>query len=103
MIYYWLKDKPQGDVTLEFLDAAGKVGQQVLQQGESRARSAGAPRTTRTFRGRARRARCRRRPGMNRFVWNLRYPDATSFPGHDHVGGQRHRVRASRRASTRCG
>ena len=25
VIYYWLKDKPEGEVTLEFLDSSGKL------------------------------------------------------------------------------
>ena len=30
--------------------------------------------------------------GFNRFVWDLRYPDATTFPGPDHVGRQHART-----------
>ena len=29
--------------------------------------------------------------GLNRFVWDMRYPDAKDFPGIDHVGRQRAR------------
>ena len=32
VVYYWLKNRPQGEVTLEFLDGAGKLGQEVFQQ-----------------------------------------------------------------------
>jgi photosystem II stability/assembly factor-like uncharacterized protein len=78
VINYWLKGRPQGEVTLEFLDGAGKTVNQfssrapVVPQGpppeEEEFRAPPAPRVTAA-------------PGMNRFVWNLRYPDATTFPG----------------------
>jgi photosystem II stability/assembly factor-like uncharacterized protein len=78
VINYWLKGRPQGEVTLEFLDGAGKTVNQfssrapAVPQGpppeEEEFRAPPAPRVTAA-------------PGMNRFVWNLRYPDATSFPG----------------------
>ena len=59
--------------------------------------------------GAARSGRRRASPanrGMNRFTWDMRYPNARDFPGHDHVGGStrgpaappgRYQVRADRR------
>ncbi len=81
-IFYSLKDKPKGDVKLEFLDSAGKVVNEYS--------SKPAPPAARAAEGQGDEeegfrapppARATANPGMNRFVWNLRYPDATTFPG----------------------
>jgi len=85
-VYYSLKSRPQGEVTLEFLDAGGKLvhaysstapeqpqggrGGRGGEGGEEENPFAPPPP-----------ARVTAQAGMNRFVWNLRYPDATSFPG----------------------
>jgi len=78
VINYWLKARPQGEVTLEFLDGAGKT----VNQFSSRATVVpqGPPPEEEEFRAPPP-ARVNASAGMNRFVWNLRYPDATSFPG----------------------
>ena len=80
VIYYSLKARPQGDVTIEFLDAAGKsvnkfssrppapVAETAPEFEEGPPRGGPAPRVATA-------------PGLNRFVWNLRYPDAAGFPG----------------------
>ncbi len=88
VIYYWLKDKPKGEVTLEFLDSQGKVVKKFSsnppphrpaleatssQQAELEEESGGP-----------RRGGVQRVPvnaGLNQFVWDLRYTDATTFPG----------------------
>jgi photosystem II stability/assembly factor-like uncharacterized protein len=85
VVYYWLKGRPQGEVKLEFLDTAGKVVNQYSSRqperpaGGGRGEMAGDEEEN-PFRG-APPARVTAQPGMNRFIWNLRYPDATSFPG----------------------
>jgi len=79
VIYYSLKGRPQGDVTLEFLDGAGKL----VTKFSSKAPEAvqGPPdEEENPFRG-GPPPRVAAAPGLNRFAWNLRYPDATSFPG----------------------
>ncbi len=54
-VQYSLKNKAKADVSIEILDAAGKLVQKYPKvAGEA---------------------------GLNRFVWDLRYPDSTSFPG----------------------
>ncbi|HYT81881.1 MAG TPA: glycosyl hydrolase [Gemmatimonadales bacterium] len=65
VVYFYLKDKPDStaDVRLEFLDARDSV----IRRFTTRPREPGD-----TLKVRA---------GMNRFVWNLRYPDASRFPG----------------------
>jgi photosystem II stability/assembly factor-like uncharacterized protein len=82
VINYWLKDKPAGEVKLEFLDAAGQVVNTYSsketprppmpageEEGEENPFRAAPP------------ARVSAQAGMNRYVWNLRYPDAATFPG----------------------
>ena len=66
VVYFYLKDKPDSsaDVRLEFLDARDSV----VRRFTTRPREPVAD----TLKLRA---------GMNRFVWNLRYPDASRFPG----------------------
>jgi len=77
-VYYWLKSRPQGDVTLEFLDASGKLVKKFSSKAEpppappsDEGEGFFAPPPTPVP----------SQAGMNRFVWNLRYPDATTFPG----------------------
>ncbi|MCU1258303.1 MAG: glycosyl hydrolase, repeat-containing protein, partial [Bryobacterales bacterium] len=83
-IYFSLKDKPQGEVTLEFLDSAGKSVRKFSSKvAEGRDRQAGpVSAEEETFRPRgAGSTSVPTEPGLNKFVWDLRYPDATSFPG----------------------
>ena len=100
IVHYWLKDEPTGPVTLTFLDAdareirsftsrtAPAPGASMVtptptppggeepqaQQDASRPASDDEPRPT-------------RQAGANRFVWNLRGPDATKLPDNKGRGG----------------
>jgi hypothetical protein len=81
VVYYSLKNRPQGEAMLEFLDSGGKL----VNKFSSRAQEAPPAQPSEDpeenpFRG-GPPARVATAAGMNRFVWNLRYPDATSFPG----------------------
>jgi hypothetical protein len=87
VVYYSLKAKPTTDLVLEFLDANGKSinkfttrlprpsaeGQPAAAQpqpsGEEGGFGGGAP------------ARATTDVGLNRFVWDMRYPEAVRFPG----------------------
>ncbi len=94
VIYYWLKDarkgdKPQGEATLEILDAEGKLVKKFSSKpsetpkGSLDAASAEQAAMTEEEGG-PEHARAQLLPleqGLNQFVWDLRYPDATSFPG----------------------
>lgn len=80
VIYYWMKDKPKGDVTLEFLHSNGKS---VRKFSTADKPPANTPAAEEDDEG-PRPAPFQRLPaeaGMNRFVWNLRFPDAATFPG----------------------
>ena len=80
VVDYWLKDKPQGEVTLEFLDASGKLVKKFSSKEPPRPQAGPEDDEENPFRG-APPARLSAQAGMNQFVWNLRYPDAISFPG----------------------
>jgi photosystem II stability/assembly factor-like uncharacterized protein len=80
-IWYYLKEKPKGDVTIEILEAAGKS----VKKFSSRAPETPAPGAGGDEEGGG---RFRRGPtrvpaekGLNRFAWDLRYADAANFPG----------------------
>jgi photosystem II stability/assembly factor-like uncharacterized protein len=77
VIYYYLKSKPTGELKLRFLTSDGKLVRDVSskpKKGEEQAESD---------------SRDRRRggglapvkEGLNKYVWDLRYNDATGFPG----------------------
>ena len=85
MIEYWLKDKPQGEVTLEIPGrrraSVNKYSSQAV--GTRRGQAEGIAEQEvgiQSLRRRRHRRAFRRRPGMNRFIWDLHYPDATMFP-----------------------
>ncbi len=76
-IYYTLKAKPASDVVIRIKDSGGKLVNEfsskpepkeptALEEEEDPRRATPKPTT---------------KPGMNRFVWNLSYSDATKFPG----------------------
>jgi photosystem II stability/assembly factor-like uncharacterized protein len=86
VVYYSLKAKPTTDLVLEFFDASGKsinkfttrlpkaggapgAGDQAPAGGGEEGGFGGAP------------ARATTDAGLNRFVWDLRYPDPARFPG----------------------
>ena len=67
VVTYYLKEKPE-EATLTFLDSNG----QAIKTFSSVAPEGDAPATE---------LRVRAVPGMNRFVWNMRYSDARKVPG----------------------
>lgn len=98
VVYYYLKGRPATDVVLEFLDPAGKSIQkytakapapqptpapgaaQVQRLPEQPPAPSGEESEQFAFRGGGG-ARVTTSPGLNRFVWNMHYPDAATFPG----------------------
>ncbi len=62
IIYYWLKNKPDGEVKLSFHEGDGNE----ITSFSSTATSGQHPTVD---------------AGLNRFVWNMRYPSATAVPG----------------------
>jgi photosystem II stability/assembly factor-like uncharacterized protein len=87
VVYYSLKAKPTSDVDLEFLDSAGKsirkFTAKAARQGEGAA-AAGPPPAPPGEGGFGFGGGAPPVPvevGLNRFVWDTRYPDAVRFPG----------------------
>jgi hypothetical protein len=71
IVTYYLGQKPEAEVALSFLDAQG----QLIKRFSSAAANNQSPATT------PKEPRVPAEAGLNRFVWNLRYPDARSVPG----------------------
>jgi hypothetical protein len=82
VVYYWLKNKPDSEVTLEFLDMDGKLVKKFSSKPakEERAPASEAEEESDDPR-RGKPALASAEQGLNRFEWDLRYPDATTFPG----------------------
>jgi photosystem II stability/assembly factor-like uncharacterized protein len=65
VVHYYLGEEPEGDVKLEFLEEDGTLIREFSSAPEG-GRDEGA---------------ISKEAGMNRYVWNFRYPDAHTFPG----------------------
>ncbi len=80
VIWYHLKDKPKGEATIEILDGAGKLVKKFSSKAPEGAPAAPAGEEGFFFGGGGS-ARVPAEKGLNRFVWDLRYPEAARFPG----------------------
>jgi photosystem II stability/assembly factor-like uncharacterized protein len=84
VIYYYFKEKPEQEVVLEFMDSNGAR----IRTFSSRGKPGDAPDADSGPRfGAGQSRRLPAEAGMNRFVWNMRYPDAGSVPGAILWGG----------------
>ncbi|HUQ33720.1 MAG TPA: hypothetical protein VM095_16485, partial [Pyrinomonadaceae bacterium] len=102
VVYYYLKEKPSGQITLEFMDSAGRSIKKFMSRAPEPAPQAtpgaGAPSQTPPEqpqapsgeeveagegggRGGTGSRRIPAEAGLNRFVWDTRYADAARFPG----------------------
>src|SRR6185436_10987983 len=90
VVYYSLKAKPTTDLVLEFLDPTGKsinkFTTRLPRGGGGQGQVGGAPEPPagggeEGFFGGGAPARASTDVGLNRFVWDMRYPDAVRFPG----------------------
>jgi hypothetical protein len=85
MVYYRLAKEAgeKDEVTLEFMDQSGKLIRKFSSKGDPP--QEGAPGGGEEGGGAAAaalaRSRVPARAGLNRFVWDMRYPDASRFPG----------------------
>ena len=74
-VWYWLKDAPQEEVALTFMDADGAEIKTFTSaeraDSDDSADDSAAPREP----------RIQAKGGMNRFDWNMRYPGARRVPG----------------------
>ena len=84
VIYYYLKEKPKDELSLEFLDSNGHLIRRFSSEAKPEAEPGDA---FSRISGRAGQPLPPKEPGMNRFVWNMRYPDAERVPGAILWGG----------------
>ncbi|HET8840715.1 MAG TPA: hypothetical protein VFN35_04570, partial [Ktedonobacteraceae bacterium] len=72
IVVYFLKEQPEGEISLRFLDASGK---------EIRSFSSEEPPVDSKEKkpGKTKEPRVPKKAGANRFVWNMRYPDPTKL------------------------
>jgi photosystem II stability/assembly factor-like uncharacterized protein len=73
VVFYYLKEKPTKEVTLEILDASGKTLRKFTGRPQAEGGPSGPPTPGES-------------PlpvdtGLNRFIWNFRLPNATTIPG----------------------
>ncbi len=82
-IWFHLKDKPKGDVTLEILDAAGKSVKQFSSKAAEAGAATAAAGATEEAPGRfgGGQTRVPAEQGLQQFVWDFRCSDAVRFPG----------------------
>lgn len=78
VVQYWL-GTANDTVSLDFLDASGKLIRGYSSKADSAAAPAQPPEDG--FFGPPPAPRVPNKHGVNTFVWNMRYPDASSFPG----------------------
>lgn len=74
-LWFYLKDKPKGDISLEILDAAGKSVKKFSSKAPETPVEGGGGR----FGGAP--ARVPAEKGLNKFAWDLRYAEAVRVPG----------------------
>jgi photosystem II stability/assembly factor-like uncharacterized protein len=80
IVHYWLREGPAGDLTLTFLDAAGSEIRTFTSKRPPAADGAPAPAPEEP-------PHPTKQAGANRFVWNLRGPDATKLADNKGRGG----------------
>jgi hypothetical protein len=100
-VHYWLKEAPRGDIALAFLDADGreirsftsrrKNEGQAPPTAEASPEAGGGeepnPEQDASVSAPDEELRLTKTAGANRFVWNLRGPDATRLPDNKGRGG----------------
>lgn len=95
LVHYWLRAKPEGDVKLSFHDARGRLIREFTSRVD-RPAAAPLPEAAMPSEGAEpypmatvgpeqpagkKEPRVKNEAGLNRFVWNMRYPDATRIEG----------------------
>jgi len=86
LVYYFLKQKPEGEVKLTFLDAQGEqIKSFTSEQAQSQSPKAedAPPEAPDEEEDREKKdPRVHKEAGMNRFLWNTRYPDPKKVDGY---------------------
>ncbi len=83
IVHYYLKEKPEGEIKLSFLDANGKeiksFSSEEKKAEQTRQEEAGAG--DKKKKDEKKEPRVLKEAGTNRFVWNTRYPDPVKIEG----------------------
>jgi photosystem II stability/assembly factor-like uncharacterized protein len=95
IVHYWLKSEPAGDLVLSFLDADGREIRSFTSKHPpappapmpAAGREEPAPPAPEPAAARDEEPHPTKTAGANRFVWNLRGPDATRLPDNKGRGG----------------
>lgn len=86
LVTYYFKQKPAGEVKLTFLDAKGKAEintfSSEVEQEEPITDEASPPAKTEEQDKDKKEVRVSKEAGSNRFIWNMRYPEATKVEGY---------------------
>lgn len=87
IVYYYLKEKPEGAVTLTFLDEQGKE-LKTFSSEEKKTEPVDADETAgsgkkKEEKDKSKEPRLAKEAGINRFVWNTRYADAVKITGDE--------------------
>ena len=88
IVQYWLKSAAKTSVSISSTPPAKLIRSYTSKQDSAAARP--QPRRT-TASTPPPPPRVANKRGVNTFLWNMRYPDASSFPGNDSLGRERHR------------
>lgn len=85
-VQYYLKEKPAGEVKLTFLDATSKEIRSFTSKSDvEESASVEEMPTAKSDEKEKKEKKVPKEAGANRFLWNMRYPDAQSVDGY--VGG----------------
>ncbi len=76
VIYYSLKAKPSSDLVIRIKDSTGKLVNELSSKPDLK-----EPEALEEDEGRRALPKPTTKPGLNRYVWDLRYPDTVKFPG----------------------
>jgi photosystem II stability/assembly factor-like uncharacterized protein len=86
IVHYYLKEKPEGEIKLTFLTADGKEIRSFSSKEEEEAPTNGKNGTQTAIdteeEEKKKEPRAPKEAGANRFVWNMRYPDARKVSGY---------------------
>jgi len=85
-INYYLGETPEGEVMLEFMDAKGDVIK-TLKSAKEEKRERPEESEVAFLRGRAAPRNIPAKAGLNRFQWDMRYPDARGLKGQTYLFG----------------
>jgi photosystem II stability/assembly factor-like uncharacterized protein len=76
VLYFWLKEKPKGEVTIEILDGAGST---IRKYSSSRTKDLDEPLNPEDKKPEK---QIKPEVGLNRFIWDLRYEGASRVPDY---------------------